>query len=445
MIYSRKQLYLSSYFPFALLARDLLKLKNFFIDHKRLPWLKFRETFIRAFVSMSSNLDYFPCIPARIRPLITRFSPQSVFEDCSSAVYIVWSPFSRDFYIGSIQRNGCVFDRFREHMLSALSDPIQKSHLAFSHSLGFWCISVVAMNIPEVHLYENYLIKKLKPSLNFLKPKSNLQQSKPLQPPPSLCPSCAQPTNPASLPFCPFFFSSPWNSHEPISSLNLQFSPNLSTVLSNSTLSRNSHLLMISGSQLMPLSTSLCRFYKHSIVSLFQFSFNPDLTTSKLLLRKCTLQELLKLLPSLPPCQFFEIFFHSISIKHSSKINPLPLTFLAQQSSLSFFKTLSMSSFVSLYKSSSYLSNRLQSLLRHRISRAFKKHFSFSLFPSISFSLQYHPTIRPHDFRSLLYRIIQQHSQLPQTLATHFKNLSPSLLENLLPSLTFFKTTNLLP
>ena len=159
MIYNREQLRSSPLFSFTLLASYLLKLKYFFIDYHRLPWLKFREIFLNVFVITSSNLDYFPIIPARVRPLITRFPPQSVFETCSSAVYIIWSPFRRDFYIGSIQRNGCVFDRFREHMLSAISDPIQKSHFAFSRSLGSWCISVVAMNIPEVRLYESFLIK----------------------------------------------------------------------------------------------------------------------------------------------------------------------------------------------------------------------------------------------------------------------------------------------
>ena len=71
----------------------------------------------------SAPTTYFNLVDNFILPLIKRSTPEQPFTPCNSCVYLIWSPFCRNFYIGSMMRKKATqpFTRFREHIQTSIT------------------------------------------------------------------------------------------------------------------------------------------------------------------------------------------------------------------------------------------------------------------------------------------------------------------------------------
>ena len=119
------------------------------------------------------QLEYFNLIDKRILPLIKRSTPEQTFTPCKSCVYLIWSPFCRNFYIGSMIRKKATqpFTRFKEHIQTSIRPSknfLCKFHTTLRHNAPRWFMSILSVDIRYTRLYEKYLIKKLKQRLNTI-------------------------------------------------------------------------------------------------------------------------------------------------------------------------------------------------------------------------------------------------------------------------------------
>ena len=168
-------------------------LYNFISDQStsrtKIPWSLQKQTFSIFFALSCTLIAHFPSVHKSIISCIKRHPPQRVFDKVDSAVYIIWSPFSPDFYIGSIDRadNTSPWTRFTEHMQKTFTDPnirrnLQQSysHQQFKKQTAGWVMSLVAVNPESPRDYEKYVISKLHPTLN--KKQKNFKLRKHLPP-----------------------------------------------------------------------------------------------------------------------------------------------------------------------------------------------------------------------------------------------------------------------
>ena len=93
------------------------------------------------------QLEYFNLIDKRILPLIKRSTPEQTFTPCKSCVYLIWSPFCRNFYIGSMIRKKATqpFTRFREHIQTSIRQSknfLCKFHTTLRHNAPRWFMSI---------------------------------------------------------------------------------------------------------------------------------------------------------------------------------------------------------------------------------------------------------------------------------------------------------------
>jgi hypothetical protein len=92
---------------------------------------------------------------------------------------LIWSPFSKHFYIGSFDRllDTSAFQRFCEHLKNAFQ-PRSNSTSLYVHTKmraqpGVWCLAIVKANPEDAAAYEKYAIATLHPTLN--RPPNNMK------------------------------------------------------------------------------------------------------------------------------------------------------------------------------------------------------------------------------------------------------------------------------
>ena len=154
-----------SFFP------DLRKLASLYktlrpyllLPNPRTPWSQYSFLFSSIFSISRAHLDLFPLPAACIRNIIPRYSSDFVFEKLHSAVYLIWSPFSKHFYIGSFDRvlDTSAFQRFSEHLKNAFQ-PRSNSTSLYVHTKmraqpGIWCVAIVKANPEDAAAYEKTL------------------------------------------------------------------------------------------------------------------------------------------------------------------------------------------------------------------------------------------------------------------------------------------------
>ena len=172
-----------SFFPHLRRLSTLCKiLSPYLVSPKpRTPWSHYSGSplFASIFSISRAHLDLFPLPPARIRHIILRYSTDFVFKKLLSAVYMIWSPFSKHFYIDCFDRllDTSTFQRFSEHLKNAFQ-PRSISTSLYVHTKmraqpGVWCVSIVKANPEDAAAYEKYAIATLHPTLN--KPPNNMK------------------------------------------------------------------------------------------------------------------------------------------------------------------------------------------------------------------------------------------------------------------------------
>ena len=140
----------------------------------QISWTSQKNLFAMFICLSCMFLHCFPLVHYSIRPYIQRYDSTAVFEKYDSFVYVLWSPFSRDFYVGSVKRkNPCSpFERFSEHMRHAsvpsASQFDSMMYRAIRKHPGNWCIGLLDVNVENARDSERFFIKKLHPPLNTI-------------------------------------------------------------------------------------------------------------------------------------------------------------------------------------------------------------------------------------------------------------------------------------
>ena len=277
-----------------------------FNPQTRFPWSRLSPIFATIFSTSASHLHLFPLPRARIRNIITRYPSSLVFDKLNSAVYLIWSPFSRHFYIGSFDRNldTCAYRRFTEHLKCAFH-PRSNSTACYFHTRlrlqpGVWCISILKANPNDAAEYERYAIKTLHPTLN--KPPNNMltkqHQHLPMR--------FRNNNNTTNIPHSQnkFIFKPTLLAQkQPIDTQTANnFTSNLSQILDKHQTQRHFHLYP--GNQTL-FDTTTKRLLAKSLVTLERTSLYKNKTRP---LFHGLLSHLLPLLPDFPPLLFTLIF-----------------------------------------------------------------------------------------------------------------------------------------
>ena len=416
-----------SFFP------DLRKLASLYktlrpyllLPNPRTPWSQYSPLFSSIFSISRAHLDLFPLPAACIRNIIPRYSSDFVFEKLHSAVYLIWSPFSKHFYIGSFDRvlDTSAFQRFSEHLKNAFQ-PRSNSTSLYVHTKmraqpGIWCVAIVKANPEDAAAYEKYAIATLHPTLN--RPPNNMKTTNHNHTPIRF--RTAHNTTPMPTSQNKFIYKPTLLAVATSQPTSADFTPNLSTLLHPTQ--TNKTFLLYPGFQYF-LKLSHKRLLSNTLVTLTPFLPNPNFPLKPTFFG--TFSSLLSILHTLPPLLSILCFKHSpASLTRQTDYTKHFLTLLAQSKSLKTFKHTPTSTFVQLYKLASKLEPKQQTFLRHRLSTAFRKYHQAKLCPSLCFSLPFHPNSEPRHFRSTINQLynlhnfhpaVQSHLKLSTTYAT---------------------------
>ena len=368
------------------------------------------------FLSLSvSFISFFPLVPARIRPIIFRYPPITSFTNLNSAVYIIWSPFSSDFYVGSFDRamDTCAYRRCCEHLKCSVAIRLTSNKLYFhrvlARSPGCWCISVMKANPANARTYEKYVISTLHPSLNKQPSPNN-----PFNRRANLPPRFRNDTHPR--PTANRFITPSLISTQPLSKTPSpdQFSEDFDTVLhhSQTTLS----FLFIPGSHTL-LSLKTLRRFRHTTVELTL----PRTLSNPIHRPPVIFHGLLRhLLLQLPTIQntLYHLNFKKLPPKKPDTITLVrQLSSLTSHTSVRRFRNLATESYLTLYKLADHLDKKCATFLRYRLSTAFRLTHNTPLRPTLSFSLPFHPNLPARAFRHVISSLYHLHNFPPSVIA----------------------------
>ena len=384
-------------------------------------WTSLSSTYLAYITCCHENLHLFPLPKLRIRSIIQRYPPSTSFEKLHSAVYLIWSPFTEDFYIGSFDRlqDTCAYRRLTEHLKLAYDPRPLSGHVYFHHVLarlpGAWCISIVKANPDNAVIFEKYVIKNLHPTLNKQhvckhKPK---YRDQPLRLRFTTCTPTKLDHNTTTT-HNRFVYKPCMLSHHPTTEPATEHSftsTNLAPLHLKTFNSPNLTLFFIPGFQHF-LPTMALRNLHHTFVTLR----NPFGT----IVYRGLFRHFLNFQSSLPDHLFHLSFNHLPTSRKPANLLSLLLS-ICRSNTLKPLRYLTTSSYLYLYKNATLLPARLQTFLRFRLASAFRKYNNTKLNPSLSFSLPYHPQLPPLTFRRTIANLYHLH-EFDSTINTHLRD-----------------------